>query len=67
MPAPTMRTKAMSNGDSVLCAIARAMMMKLVQMATVMIAAAMPMVRFENCISVIIRCGCRLLRAISSA
>ena len=49
-----MRTNAMSKGVKVRCDMARAMMMKPVQIVTVMIAAAMPMVRFENCIDVII-------------
>lgn len=42
------RTKPMSNGVSVLCAIARATTMNDTQMPTVMIAAAIPIVCFEK-------------------
>ena len=55
-PAPTMRTNAMSSGVNVLCAMARAMMMKLDQMATVITAQRMPMVCFDSCIVAIIDC-----------
>ena len=55
MPAPIMRERERDvEWCQRLCAIARATMMKLVQMATVMIAAAMPIVRFESCMAGII-------------
>ena len=54
--APMKRMKPMSNEVSVFCAMARAITMKPDQMATVMIAEAMPMLRFESCIDVIIGC-----------